>query len=279
MSRLLAHTSPRTIRRVGILEQPAPGEGGKEYGEHGSKGFSDLERMWIEDVMANPLVMLVFSTYGSIPPVILHRVSEIGTAHGEFSPGKNEMAITDKAYEPHLDDEENPKTDEELEKRHEAAFKGTLLHEIFHYIEDNTKDLKENIPLPKHLMGTLVGPEAGGFEAYAFGWFLHPGTNEYLHFETTGIKVPGHPRNILGYPHLENVCDSKTWEPSPMQESGHSVSPEEDMAESFSHLLLSKESRDAFIEAYPRRSRLLGAYLAQLKSLAATADRTDPKGR
>ncbi len=275
--RMLMSGKGGMIRRGGVLEQPAPGEGGKDYGEHRSKGFSELERIWIDDVMSNPLVSLIFSTYGSIPPVILHRVEEIGNASGQYSPGKNEIGITDKSYEEQPGDDIDPKTEAELEKRHEAAFKGTLLHEIFHYVEDNTKDLKTNIPLPTHLMGTMVAPEANGFDAYAFGWFLHPRTNEYLHFSVPGIMVPGHFRNIMDFPELEAVYNAREWEKSPMPVSGHSISPEEDLAESFSLLLLSEETREAFFQAYPLRSKLLGAYLKHLAGLKAAADRAAPK--
>jgi hypothetical protein len=63
------------------------------------------------------------------------------------------------------------------------------------------------------------------------------------------------------------VHREKKYEKSPMPKSGDLISPEEDLAESFSMYLTSKRTREELQTKYPKRYQLLTMYFKRLDDL------------
>lgn len=261
--------TPTIQREGGLVEQPAPGEGGRDYSGLQSKPFTPQEQVWIDEVLANPIIELIFDSYPAMPPVIIHRVQKLSAA-GQYSPAINELAIDDAAYGRPADEIFDQDT---VTAEDEEAFKGTLLHEIFHYLENNAKAVAKEIPIPKNLIAAMLYPTQVGLDPYAFGWFIHPDNKSILHFQLNGITSPAGDYSIFGHEGLMKVYKKGAWEASPMPQSGHSISIEEDLAESFSMALASERTNTLLKENYPLRYQLLDHYVQRLDSLRQKADK------
>jgi hypothetical protein len=260
--------------RGGLIEQPAPSEGGKSYpGAIGEKQFTELEKLWINDVISDPLINLIFDSYEDLPKAILHRVEETENSKDEETSPKGatqkltpDIALFDQIYEPEIMDSQST-NGTSFNEADEEAFKGTLLHEIFHYLENNAKAVVSKMPLPKNLIEALLYPTKIKFQEYAFGWFIHPKSYAYLHFDVPGVGGFAPELTVFGYPELEKVHREKKYEKSPMPKSGDLISPEEDLAESFSMYLTSKRTREELQTKYPKRYQLLTMYFKRLDDL------------
>ncbi len=255
----------------GLVEQPAPGEGGRGHpGAVGEKPFTDEERMWIDDVLAEPLIQVVFSSYSDIPVGTLHRVKKVSagsSANGQFSKENDDLAISDKVYD---DKALHGSGTDSFRESDEEAFKGTLIHELFHFLEENATTTEPNVSLlPKHLVAALLYPEKFSFGPYAFGWFLHPDHNAFQHFDLAKSRfLYGDDPEMPDGRRASVVMEEETWESSPMPQSGTSISAEEDMCESFSMVMTSKRTQAAFAKKYPKRFHLLDQYIRRLQEAA-----------
>jgi hypothetical protein len=232
----------------------------------GEKPFTDKEQTWIDQVLKNPLVNLLFSSYSDIPTATLHRVASIAGAKGQFSAKGNDVAIADKVYK--NKDEHTSSDGTKFKETNQEAFKGTLIHELFHFAEHNAKLEKAGLLLPSDVVGVLSDPKSAGFPEYAFGWFVHPKTEYILHFQLPSVVGLSADVTIIDQPELMAIREAGKWERSPMPESGNSISAEEDMCESISMCLTSKRTHDAFKSAYPMRYRLIDRYFGSLLALA-----------
>lgn len=245
---------------------------GKEGGEahpdaKGEKPFTKKEQTWINQVLKHPLVNALFSAYSDIPTATLHRVASIAGAKGQFSAKGNDVAISDKVYT--NKDKHTSPDGTKFTETNEEAFKGTLIHELFHFAEHNAKLEKAGTVLPSTLVGVLSNPTAAGFAKHAFGWFVHPKSTYVLHFQLNDIMGFDPNVTIIDQPDLLKIRKEGKWERSPMPESGNSISAEEDMCESISMVLTSKRTHDAFKSAYPLRYKLLDRYFGSLLKLSA----------
>lgn len=260
-----AKTEPAVQARGGVIIDAPEGETLPPHpGAEGEKPFSTQEREWIDQILAHRVFQILFASYEEIPPAVLHRVREKGGANGSFNGANSSIALTDKIYENkgyhHLEGERFQETDEE-------AFKGTFVHEMFHYLEHNADTKMEGELLPRDLMEFMLYPESLGLPEYAFGWFVHPQSRYIQHFQQPQLDYITGPRSIAGFPELIRIRQEGNWERSPMPESGGSTSREEDMAESFSRMMSSDRVRLAFKAAYPLRYQLLERYLGHLIEL------------
>ncbi|MEM7370462.1 MAG: hypothetical protein AAF587_17765 [Bacteroidota bacterium] len=241
----------------------------KEYpGAEGEKAFSDIEKIWITEVLEHPIISMVFDSYDSLPPLILNRVEKIGGSKGQYSSSIDEIALADKIYKQkethHVNGSSFKESDEE-------AFKGTLIHEIFHYLEDNAESEVAEMPIPKNLIYGMLKPEELGLPAYAFGWFYHPKVEGYMHFQLPEVDNIFSNASIHDQPELLAAKEAGDWERSPMPVSGNSISPEEDLCESFSLALTSDRTIEVLRSKYPRRYQLLDHYIRLLQGLKEKA--------
>lgn len=253
------------------IAKPAakPGKpGGESHPEaKGEKPFTKKEQSWIDQVLKHPLVSVLFSSYSDIPTATLHRVASIAGAKGQFSAKGDDVAISDKVYS-NKDTHESP-DGTKFTETNEESFKGTLIHELFHFAEENAKLAKAGLVLPSDLVGVLSNPTSAGFAQYAFGWFVHPKSTYVLHFQINDVMSFDPNVTIIDQPELLKIRKEGKWERSPMPESGNSISAEEDMCESISMVLTSKRTHDAFKSAYPQRYKLLDRYFGSLLKLSA----------
>jgi len=221
------------------------------------KSFTDKQRQWIQEVMEMEEISLLLRAIGDLPTIVLHRVSQLG-ASGETW-GKK-IALS-----------------ENLKK--EIKFKGTLIHEILHFVENYTnKNVSNNIVVPKDLIMAMVHPSKKlGLEKYAFGWFIHPDKKLTLHFDNEEANTLTSDLSILGHSGLESTYYERDYEPSPMPKSGHSISPEEDLAATLSLYLKTAESRRELKNKYPLRYKLMkwyfGDYLVKLEKSRLKRDK------
>ena len=242
---------------------------GKEYpGAEGEKEFSDIEKTWVTEVLEHPIISLVFDGYDSLPPLVLNRVEKIGGSKGQFNSSIDEIALADKIYS---QKETHYGGGDSFKESGEEAFKGTLIHEIFHYLEDNATSEVADMPLPKHLLNAMKDPEAIGMPAYAFGWFVHPELNIWMHFQLSKVSNFLSPGSVHKFPDLMAARKAGDWEKSPMPVSGNSISMEEDLCESFSLALTSDRTLAVLNSKYPRRYKLLDTYIKLLDGLKGKA--------
>ncbi len=254
------------VQASGPIAEPAAADGRKHPDAKGEKPFTKQELTWINQVLAHPLVKVLFSTYTDIPTATLHRVAAIAGAKGQFNAKNDDIAISDSVYK--NKDKHKASDGTTFTETNEEAFKGTLIHELFHHADENAKIEKAGTVLPSTLVAVLSQPEAAGFPKYAFGWFVHPKSKYVLHFQLNECVSLNSQVTLIDQPELNAVRKSGKWERSPMPESGKSISAEEDMCESISLALTSKRTHDAFKTAYPQRYKLLDNYFGSLLRLA-----------
>ena len=247
-----------------------PGKpGGRSHpSAKGEKPFTKRELGWINQVLKHRLVSLLFSSYSDVPTAVLHRVASIAGAKGQFSAKKNDIAVSDKVYS--QKDTHTAKNGTRFKETDEEAFKGTLIHELFHFAEHHAKLRKGGLVLPSDLVQVMSKPTLAGFPAYAFGWFVHPKSKYILHFQLSDVAGFDPNSSILGYPDLMKVRkNTGAWERSPMPQSGNSISAEEDMCESISLALASKRTQAVLASQFPLRYKLLDNYFGSLLRMAA----------
>ena len=253
------------LQGSGSIAKPAGKRGRKHPGAKGEKPFTKQERTWINQVLAHPLIKVFFASYTDIPTATLHRVASIAGAKGEYSSKKDDIAVSDKVYS-HKDTLKDSKG-RNFTETNEEAFKGTLIHELFHFAENNAQKRKKGLPLPKDLVTALSNPKMVGLHDYAFGWFAHPKSGFVLHFQLPDVIGFNSQTSILGDAKLMRARKSGKWERSPMPVSGNSISAEEDMCESVSLALASKRTQDHLRSQYPYRYKLLDNYFGVLLRL------------
>lgn len=271
-SRLLEHWQPLFLNEdkadEATEQAPRPVANDKE--------FSPLEKQWIGEVTHDPVISLVFGSY-ALPEPVLSRVRQIpgsSTTKGQFSSQTDGIKLADRIYS---QKEEHSLAGERFEETDEEAFKGTLIHEIFHYLEDNAERTTAEMPIPQDLISAMIAPTRVGLPEYAFGWFVHPHSGWWLHFqlpEVTNI-LASKEVSIQEHPDLLKVSREKKWENSPLPRSGKSISIEEDLCESFSLALASPRTREVLKTKYPMRYQLLDHYIRRLEKLNKQAERTD----
>ena len=266
-----------TVQRKTIAKPAAkPGKpGGRAHpGAKGEKPFTKRELTWINEVLQHRLVKLLFASYSDVPTGVLHRVAFVAGAKGQFSHKNNDIAVADKVYT--HKDTHTGKSGTKFTETNEEAFKGTLIHELFHFAEHNAKLRKAGLVLPSDLVQVLSKPKLAGFPDYAFGWFVHPKSSFILHFQLSDVVGFNPQTTILGDAKLMAVRkDTSKWERSPMPKSGNSISAEEDLCESISLALTSKRTLGVLASQYPQRYKLLNSYFGSLikfakKSLSKT---------
>ncbi|MFN0095403.1 MAG: hypothetical protein ACKVVT_11605 [Dehalococcoidia bacterium] len=258
------------IQRAGaIYPHEAPGgERAEQYintqGPQGSKGFSALEEMWIADVLEAPGIQLVMQSFPEAEPVILHRVEDLGTAVGEYSRPQNTLALDDSVYDA---DPEFGGVNEESDfaEEHERTFKQTLIHELFHYLENTAKG-KQGLLTPTMIVDAMIHPAKARYEPFAFGWFKHPATKKVAYLGD-GMRDPNDPENIEAYPEIMAAQDGGRWEAGPYVGGDSIRSAEEDAAETFAMLLTSVESNEELQASYPKRFQLMMRWFGNLQSM------------
>ena len=268
---MIAAGGPATvIRRAGVVQQEFPGAGGGQYinssGPKGSKGFSALEQVWIDEVLSDPALSLVLKSFPNAKPAVLHRVEDLGTAVGEYSNDHNAIAIQDSVYEKPEPEFEADFEEEDFAEEHENRFKTTLIHEIFHYVAATGTADGRKIILPANVVQALVHPKKANLPPYAFGWFVHPATGRVAHF-SENLMDPNDPESIENYPDLRKARSDGQWEGAPYRGGRDLSSPEEDAAESFATAMVSPESSEEFKSRFPQRHALLDRWLGHLNAL------------
>jgi hypothetical protein len=237
--------------------------GGRAHpGAKGEKPFTKQELTWINQVLQDRLVKVLFASYTDIPTATLHRVASVAGAKGQYASKNDDIAVTDKVYS--SKDKLTDSKGRTFTETNEEAFKGTLIHELFHFAENNAQLRKKGIALPKDLVTALSNPKMVGLPDYAFGWFVHPKSSYVLHFQLADVVGFNPQTSILGDAKLMRVRKSGKWERSPMPQSGNSISAEEDMCESISLALTSKRTQDHLRSKYPYRYALLNRYFGAL---------------
>lgn len=225
----------------------------------GKSGFSAQEERWITDVWSLPAISLMFQAYGSVPQPVLGHVSEFegSSAQGQTTEGEF-VDISDTVYH-------SVKT-WNAEGSSEAAFKSTLIHELFHFFEYQTQDVDPaHIFTPGRMIDALLQPGLLGFRPYEFGWFVHPRQTFWVHFDLLeGNNILNPLRLDEGDDVYPVFMDSTAWEHSPMPVSGSNISAEEDAAEILAMYLTSLASRKHLRQKYPLRHRLVRGYLGVL---------------
>src|SRR5262245_43584657 len=184
-------------------------------------GFTPREQDWIDEVWHHPGIQLMFIAYGELPTPVLARVKEItgdpdaeGVHHNEPEPGQADVEIADTTYDIPVEVEEvkgnsRAGTDEE-------EFKSTLIHELFHFVENNTKSVdSEAVTTPETLRAILVEPRLIGLPQCAFGWVSHGGGAVYIDEITVGeVGLGDEAAFPEGSPEI-NAKREKRYEPSP----------------------------------------------------------------
>jgi len=243
------------------------GKDGAPKDATGAKEFSDVEKAWIEEVLSDQYIRLFFDTYGDVPPVVLHRVATINRASGTFFSAEGKVGLSDRIYEDGIRDEHELANGESITETDEESFKGTLIHEIFHYMEHHVTEMAERLPAdvarPDHLIEALRYPEKLGLDPYAFGWFAHPDSGAWLHFDIPEVSVIGG-FSIFGDSELMAIKDSGDYEGSPMPVSGNRISAEEDMSETVAMYLASGRTRAALASEFPLRFALMERFFKHL---------------
>lgn len=209
-------------------------------------GFTKTQQRWIREVMKQDEIAMLFRVLGGMPPVVLHRVKQFEKGQSAGATKGDEIAIAKHRVTPF--ESENDKIDTEKE------FKGTLIHELLHFIENQTTgtSMDTRHVVPSDLINYLKRPEElpaehfreNIFDEYAFGWFYHTGAKKWIHASANDWVVP------------EDI-ENADWEMSPMPVSGGVWSVEEDLAETMS---LYFTDRRELLRTYPRRYKLMWWY-------------------
>ncbi len=243
--------------------KPVGKPGGSAHpGAKGEKPFTRKELTWINQVLQDRFVKLLFSSYTDVPTAVLHRVASVAGAKGQYSSKNDDIAVADKVYT--HKDRLTGRNGAKFTESNEEAFKGTLIHELFHFAAHNAKLRKSGLVLPKDLVTALTYPTRAGFPAYAFGWFVHPKSSFILHFQLPDTSGFNPQSSLLGHPKLRAIQKAGKWERSPMPKSGNSISVEEDLCESISLALTSKRTLGVLSSQYPQRYKLLNNYFKSL---------------
>ncbi len=236
-----------------------------------TEDFSPDEEEWISEVWQNPGIQLMFQAYGELPTPVLARVREVvndngsvsttteGVTHNEPEPGQPDIEITDATYGETMVVE--PPGQGQREATSEEEFKATLIHELFHFVENNTKSVDpESIATPETLRAILAEPRLEGLPAFAFGWINRGGDAAYLgHVSVVPISTgPLTSWVPTGSPEAKAKKD-KAYEASPDPRT-----LEEDLATSIAMYLTGPALRAHMLEKYPRRFALVGSYFNRL---------------
>jgi hypothetical protein len=239
------------------------------------QGFTEAEDLWIDDVWHNPGMELMFQAYGEIPAPVLARVGQIlddgspsetteGAATNEPAPGEPDIEIGDAVYVEKKVVE--PSGEMPREATEEEEFKSTLIHELFHYVENNTKDIDpEAFVTPETLKAILAAPTLASLPQFTFGYFIRGGGVGYLP-EATVTMMSSHGAWTWvepGSPEAE-AKKEKRYEPSPDPRG-----LEEDLATTIGYFLAGPDMRQTLRANYPKRFNLMNGYFKQLEALMA----------
>ena len=222
--------------------------------------FTDEEKSWIREVFALGEVRRMIAGYKALPRISLHRVSALDSgANGEQNGTK--IAISSKVYQ--KKDVAAIFAGKPAGLPNEQCFKETLLHELVHFVEEQTQDLSASKVVPAVLTEVLTYPEATGYgwPKHAFGWFVHPKSAYWLHFDLPCVlSVTDAACTILGGSDLVGIEKRGKYESSPLPQSGNRISPSEDLAASVALYLTNATTRAELKKKYPLRHRLLADY-------------------
>jgi hypothetical protein len=222
--------------------------------------FTQEEMQWISEVWDLPEIQLMFQAYDHVPGPILHRVKDRGGADGSALDA--DIWIADKTYETCSNYTIDPS--KPVKTSNADEFKGTLLHEMLHYFENQTKAVDpSSVATPGKMIDMLTNPTNYRKKPYAYGWFVHPKSNLLLHLdleETSNFMREEAYVDTEGESWLSQVKRGHHYESSPMAISGDSVSPEEDLAETMSLYLTSPESRAKLKKDFPQRYSMIEGY-------------------
>ena len=240
------------------------------------EGFDTDEQRWIQDVWDNPGMQLMLQAYGSIPEPVLQRVRTVissegepsssveGVAHNAPEPGGADIEIADATYAiPMVVDV--PGAARRL-GTFEEEFKATLIHELFHYVENNTKHLDPTVvTAPETLKAMLVAPGLASLPPFAFGWFDHDGTPAHLDNLGVADVVLNPASTVPSDSEAGRAKAAGTYEASP---DGRSL--EEDLATTVALYLTGPETNAALRARFPRRFSLMNGYFRKLQAMVAT---------
>ena len=267
--------SPRSCRDRQPVAQRAPTTVVPPFAE----GFLPQEQEWIDQVWHHPGMQLMFQVYGELPTPVLARVKETiengvpsstteGVTHNEPETGQPDIEIADATYSETMAVE--PQEGDSRQATEEEEFKATLIHELFHFVENNTKHIDpEAIPTPETLKAVLAEPRLEGLPAFAFGW-IKRGT-VVVHLSDVGILKEGETDEGLrdetewitaGSPEAKAKRD-KAYEQSP-----DSRGLEEDLATSIAMYLTGMDLRVHLLRQYPMRFALVDSYFKNLVKIA-----------
>lgn len=223
--------------------------------------------MWHDEAM-----QLLLQAYGEIPPPVISRVKVIvdkmygpsptteGITYNEAREGDVDIEIADATYdiEQVVEDPENGTQ----RATSEEEFKATLVHELFHYVENNTQSVDPATMLtPETLKAVLVQPAIGGFPAFTFGWFDAGVIAAHLDNVSTGPLSPLSPDSPAA-----RAKAAGAYEASP---DGRGL--EEDLATSVAMYLTSPGTRGHLQKVYPKRYDLIDRHFGTLKARAAAS--------
>ncbi len=247
-------------------------------------GFSTEEQDWIDEIWARPGIRMMFQAYPGVPDPVLARVhrileddgSESTTTEGVHDPsagdGDVNIEIADTAYDiPGT--AMSPAGGRRLRTSKEE-FTSTLIHELFHYFDNNTQHLDPNdVATPTTLMIIMANPGRFGFGSLGFGWFDHPVTGRGMHLDdvVVGEQLVGDPEAMVAPDTTAGrVKAAGSYESSP---DGRDV--EEDLSTTFAWFLTSEGTRRLLGTDHPKRFRLMQTFFS--KMLPASMPKTMKK--
>lgn len=240
-----------------------------------AEGFDTDEQRWVQEVWDNPGVQLVLQAYGSIPEPVLERVHIIsndgepspsveGVARNAPEPGEADIEIADATYATAMV-VDVPGAARRLGTP-EEEFKATLIHELFHYVENNTKHVDPTVvTAPETLKAMLVAPRLAALPAFAFGWFELAGAPAHLDNVGVAEVVLNAATTVSTDSEAGRAKAAASYEASP---DGRSL--EEDLATTMALYLTGPDTNAALRARFPRRFSLMNGYFRKLEALVAT---------
>ena len=240
-----------------------------------AEGFDTDEQRWIQEVWDNPGMQLMLQAYESIPEPVLTRVGIItsdgepspsveGVAHNAPEPGGPDIEIADATYATAMV-VDVPGAAKRLGTP-EEEFKATLIHELFHHIENNTKHVDPTVvTAPETLKAMLVAPRLASLPAFAFGWFDLDGAPAHLDNVGVADVVLNASTTVPTDSEAGRAKAAATYEASP---DGRSL--EEDLATTMALYLTGPDTNAALRARFPRRFGLMNGYFRKLQAVVAT---------
>ena len=239
-----------------------------------AEGFDTDEQRWIQEVWDNPGMQLLLQAYESVPEPVLERVHMItsdgapsptveGVAHNAPEPGGVDIEIADATYDvPMVVDV--PGAAKRLGTP-EEEFKATLIHELFHFVENNTKHLDPTVvTAPETLKAMLVAPRLASLPPFAFGWFDLDGAPAHLDNVGVADVVLNAGMTVAADSDAGRAKAAGSYEASP---DGRSL--EEDLATTIALYLTGPDTNATLKAGFPRRFNLMNGYFRKLQAVVA----------